>query len=228
MILTGTLVNSLTIIAGTVIGMLLGKFIPERMSDAVSKGVALCVLYIGIDGMLAGENTLVAIIATVIGAIIGELLRLDDRMHNLGDWVERRFAKNGTKGSISEGFVSASLLFCVGAMAIMGSLDSGLLRDHSTLYAKSTLDGITSIVYGSTMGVGVALSAIPIFLYQGAIALGASFIEPFLTPEVIAEMKCVGSILITGLALNLLGLTKIKVVNYVPAIFLPILLCTFM
>lgn len=228
MILTGTLVNSLTIIAGTVVGMLLGRFIPERMSDAISKGVALCVLYIGIDGMLAGENTLVAIISTVIGAIIGELLRLDDRMHDLGDWVERRFAKNGTKGSISEGFVSASLLFCVGAMAIMGSLDSGLLRDHSTLYAKSTLDGITSIVYGSTMGVGVALSAVPIFLYQGAIALGASFIEPFLTPVVIAEMKCVGSILITGLALNLLGLTKIKVVNYVPAIFLPILLCTFM
>ena len=228
MILTGTLVNSLTIIAGTVIGMLLGKFIPERMSDAISKGVALCVLYIGIDGMLAGENTLVAIIATVIGAIIGELLCLDDRMHDLGDWVERRFAKSGAKGSISEGFVSASLLFCVGAMAIMGSLDSGLLRDHSTLYAKATLDGITSIVYGSTMGVGVALSAVPIFLYQGAIALGASFIEPFLTAAVIAEMKCVGSILITGLALNLLGLTKIKVVNYVPAIFLPILLCTFM
>ena len=228
MILTGTLVNSLTIIAGTVVGMLLGKFIPERMSDAVSKGVALCVLYIGIDGMLAGENTLVAIIATVIGAIIGELLRLDDRMHDLGDWVERRFAKNGAKGSISEGFVSASLLFCVGAMAIMGSLDSGLLRDHSTLYAKATLDGITSIVYGSTMGVGVALSAVPIFLYQGAIALGASFIEPFLTAAVIVEMKCVGSILITGLALNLLGLTKIKVVNYVPGIFLPILLCTFM
>ena len=228
MILTGTIVNSLTIIAGTVVGMLLGKFIPERMSDAVSKGVALCVLYIGIDGMLAGENTLVAIISTVIGAIIGELLRLDDRMHDLGDWVERRFAKKSTKGSISEGFVSASLLFCVGAMAIMGSLDSGLLRDHSTLYAKATLDGITSIVYGSTMGVGVALSAVPIFLYQGAIALGASFIEPFLTPEVIAEMKCVGSILITGLSLNLLGLTKIKVVNYVPGIFLPILLCTFM
>lgn len=228
MILTGTLVNSLTIIAGTVAGMLLGKFIPERMSNAISKGVALCVLYIGIEGMLAGESTLIAIISTVIGAIIGELLRLDDRMHDLGDWVERRFAKNGAKGSISEGFVSASLLFCVGAMAIMGSLDSGLLRDHSTLYAKATLDGITSIVYGSTMGVGVALSAVPIFLYQGAIALGASFIEPFLTATVIAEMKCVGSILITGLALNLLGLTKIKVVNYVPAIFLPILLCMFM
>lgn len=228
MILTGTIVNSLAIVAGTVVGLLLGRFIPERISDAISKGVALCVLYIGVDGMLAGENTLVAIISIVIGAITGELLRLDDRIHDLGDWVERRFAGKKAKGSVSEGFVSASLLFCVGAMAVMGSLDSGLLRDHSTLYAKSTLDGITSIVYASTMGFGVALSAVPIFLYQGAIALCASFIEPFLTAAVIAEMKCVGSILIVGLSLNLLGLTKIKVMNYVPAVFLPILLCKFL
>ena len=228
MILTGTIVNSLTIIAGTVIGLLLGKFIPDRFNDAISKGIALCVLYIGVDGMLAGENALISILSIVLGVILGELLRLDDRIRSLGDWVERRFAGKHTKGSISEGFVSASPLFCVAAMAIMGALDSGLLRDHSTLYAKSTLDGITSIVYSSTMGVGVALSAIPIFLYQGAIALGASFIEPFLTPVVIAEMKCVGSILIVGLSLNLLGLTKIKVMNYVPAVFLPILLCRFL
>ncbi|MDD5913159.1 MAG: DUF554 domain-containing protein [Oscillospiraceae bacterium] len=228
MILTGTIVNSLTIIAGTVAGLLLGKFIPDRFNDAISKGIALCVLYIGVDGMLAGENALISILSIVLGVILGELLRLDDRIRSLGDWVERRFAGKHTKGSISEGFVSASLLFCVGAMAIMGALDSGLLRDHSTLYAKSTLDGITSIVYSSTMGVGVALSAIPVFLYQGAIALGASFIEPFLTPVVIAEMKCVGSILIVGLSLNLLGLTKIKVMNYVPAVFLPILLCRFL
>lgn len=228
MILTGTIVNSLTIIAGTVAGLLLGKFIPDRFNDAISKGIALCVLYIGVDGMLAGENALISILSIVLGVILGELLRLDDRIRSLGDWVERRFAGKHTKGSISEGFVSASLLFCVGAMAIMGALDSGLLRDHSTLYAKAMLDGITSIVYSSTMGVGVALSAIPIFLYQGAIALGASFIEPFLTPVVIAEMKCVGSILIVGLSLNLLGLTKIKVMNYVPAVFLPILLCRFL
>lgn len=228
MILTGTIVNSLTIIAGTVAGLLLGKFIPDRFNDAISKGIALCVLYIGVDGMLAGENALISILSIVLGVILGELLRLDDRIRSLGDWVERRFAGKHTKGSISEGFVSASLLFCVGAMAIMGALDSGLLRDHSTLYAKAMLDGITSIVYSSTMGVGVALSAIPVFLYQGAIALGASFIEPFLTPVVIAEMKCVGSILIVGLSLNLLGLTKIKVMNYVPAVFLPLLLCRFL
>ncbi|MGM9573746.1 MAG: DUF554 domain-containing protein [Hominicoprocola sp.] len=228
MILTGTIVNSLTIIAGTVAGLLLGKFIPDRFNDAISKGIALCVLYIGVDGMLAGENALISILSIVLGVILGELLRLDDRIRSLGDWVERRFAGKHTKGSISEGFVSASLLFCVGAMAIMGALDSGLLRDHSTLYAKAMLDGITSIVYSSTMGVGVALSAIPVFLYQGAIALGSSFIEPFLTPVVIAEMKCVGSILIVGLSLNLLGLTKIKVMNYVPAVFLPLLLCRFL
>ena len=209
-------------------GILLGRFIPAHMSAAVEKGVALCVLYIGADGMLAGENTLVAILSIVFGAIIGELLRLDDRIHTLGDWVEKKSGGKGLKTPLSEGFVSASLLFCVGAMAIMGALDSGLTCDHSTLYAKSVLDGITSVVYASTMGIGVALSAVPIFIYQGAISLGASFLEPYLTSAVILEMKCVGSILILGLSLNMLGLTKIKVMNYVPAVFLPILLCQFL
>ena len=196
MILTGTIVNSAAIVAGSIAGLLLGKFIPERFSDAMEKGAALCVLYIGVDGMLAGENTLVAILSIAIGAILGELLQLDEHMHQLGDWVEQKFGGKGSKTSLSEGFVTASLLFCVGAMAIMGALDSGLTGDHSTLYAKALLDGIISVVYASTLGVGVALSAIPIFLYQGAIALGASFLAPYLTEAVILEMKCVGSILI--------------------------------
>ena len=221
MILTGTIVNSAAIVAGSIAGLLLGKFIPERFSDAMEKGAALCVLYIGVDGMLAGENTLVAILSIAIGAILGELLQLDEHMHQLGDWVERKFGGKGSK-------TTASLLFCVGAMAIMGALDSGLTGDHSTLYAKALLDGIISVVYASTLGIGVALSAIPIFLYQGAIALGASFLAPYLTEAVILEMKCVGSILILGLSLNMLGLTKIKVMNYVPAVFLPILLCRFL
>lgn len=228
MILTGTIVNSAAIVAGSIAGLLLGKFIPERFSDAMEKGAALCVLYIGVDGMLAGENTLVAILSISIGAILGELLQLDEHMHQLGDWVERKFGGKGSKTSLSDGFVTASLLFCVGAMAIMGALDSGLTGDHSTLYAKALLDGIISVVYASTLGIGVALSAIPIFLYQGAIALGASFLAPYLTEAVILEMKCVGSILILGLSLNMLGLTKIKVMNYVPAVFLPILLCRFL
>ena len=225
MILTGTIVNAAAIVAGSIAGLLLGKFIPGRLSSAVEKGVALCVLYIGVDGMLAGENTLAAILSIVLGALIGEGLRLDDRVHALGDWIEQRLGGKTSKGSLSEGFVSASLLFCVGAMAIMGALDSGLTGDHSTLYAKSTLDGVTSIVYASTFGVGVALSALPILLYQGSIALLASAVSPYLTSDVILEMKCVGSILILALSLNMLGLTKLKVMNYVPAVFLPILLC---
>lgn len=222
--LTGSIVNALGILGGTAVGLLLGRFIPTHMSDAISKGVALCVLYIGISGSLAGENALIAILSIVIGAIIGELLRLDDRIHALGDALEHRFQKGSGKGSLSEGFVTASLLFCVGAMAIMGALDSGLSGDHSTLYAKTVLDTVSSAVYASTLGIGVGLSAIPVLIYQGAITLCASFLAPFLTAAV-AEMKCVGSLLIVALALNMLGLTKIKVMNYIPAVFLPILLC---
>lgn len=226
--LTGTLINCAGILIGSAAGLLLGKLIPERLSGAVTKAVALCVFYIGVSGMLADENTLVLIVAMVLGTIVGELLRLDDRLNALGNRIEQSFAKHGIRGRVSEGFVTASLLFCVGAMAIVGSLESGLSGDHSTLYAKSILDTVSSVVYGSAMGFGVALSAIPVLLYQGAITLGASLLSPLLTDVVIAEMKAVGSLLIVALSLNILGLTKIKVMNSVPAVFFPILLCTFM
>ncbi len=228
MILLGSIVNTLGILLGAAAGLLLGKLIPERLSEAVNKGIALCVLYIGVSGMLAGENALVMIVSMVLGVILGELLRLDDRLQALGGAIERRFAKAGAKGRVSEGFVTASLLYCVGAMAIVGSLESGLTGDHATLYAKTVLDTVSSVVYGSTLGVGVALSAIPVLVYQGAITLCASLLAPLLTDAVIAEMKCVGSLLIVALSLNMLGLTRIKVMNYVPAVFLPILLCKFM
>ncbi len=227
MILTGTIVNAAAVLAGCFVGLLLGKLIPKHLGSAIETGVALCVLYIGIEGMLAGTNALITILSMVLGGIIGDLLRLDDKIHTLGSWAERKFASKGEKGSFAEGFVSASLLFCVGAMAIVGSLESGLTLDHSTLYAKSMLDGITSIVYASTMGVGVALSAVAVLLYQGLITLCAAFAEPYLTDFVIAEMKCAGSLLIIALSLNMLGITKIKVMNYVPAVFFPILICMF-
>ena len=226
--LTGTIVNSLGILGGCIVGLLLGRLIPEHLADAVTKGVALCVFYIGVSGMLADENTLVMIVSMVLGTIVGELLRLDDRLNALGDAIEKRFAAHGIRGRVSEGFVTASLLFCVGAMAIVGSLESGLSGNHATLYAKSILDTVSAAVYASTMGFGVALSAIPVFLYQGAITLCASLLSPVLTDVVIAEMKAVGSLLIVALSLNMLGLTKIKVMNSVPAVFFPILLCTFM
>ncbi|MBR3560420.1 MAG: DUF554 domain-containing protein [Oscillospiraceae bacterium] len=226
--MTGTVVNCLGVLGGTVLGLLLGKLIPERLSDSVIKGVALCVFYIGVSGMLADENTLVMIVSMVLGTIVGELLRLDDHLNALGDRIEQSFARHGFKGRVSEGFVTASLLYCVGAMAIVGSLEAGLTGSQSTLYAKSILDAVSSVVYASTMGFGVGLAALPVFLYQGAITLCASLLEPVLTEVVIAEMKAVGSLLIVALSLNMLGLTRIKVMNSIPAMFFPILLCTFM
>jgi len=226
--LTGTLVNCGGVIAGTALGLLLGKLIPAHLSDSVIKGVALCVFYIGVSGMLASENTLVMIVSMVLGTIVGELLRLDDHLNALGDKIEKSFARHGLRGRVSEGFVTASLLYCVGAMAIVGSLEAGLTGNHETLFAKSILDAVSSVVYASTMGFGVALSAIPLLLYQGTITLGASLLSPVLTDVVIAEMKAVGSLLIVALSLNMLGLTKIKVMNSLPAMFFPILLCTFM
>lgn len=243
--LTGTLVNAAAILVGSLLGMLLtwlaGHFstllpagstlLAERLKTIIMQGVALCVMYLGISGCLEGNNSLIAILSMVLGALIGELLDLDKRMRSLGDWVQKRtehLVTNGGQASISEGFVTASLLFCVGAMAIVGALQDGLTGDHSKLFAKSLLDGISSIVFGASLGLGVAFSAVAILLYQGSISLMASFLQPYLGDAVIAEMTCVGSLLIVALSLNMLGLTKIKVMNLVPAIFLPILLCLVM
>ena len=243
--LTGTIVNALAILAGSALGMLLaalarrfsavlpanGTRLGERLQTIIMQGVALCVLYLGVSGSLEGQNTLAAILSMVLGAIVGEGLDLDRRMRSLGDWVQKRTARLalGEGGaSVSEGFVTASLLFCVGAMAIVGALQDGLTGDHATLFAKSLLDGISSVVFGASLGIGVAFSALAVLLYQGSIALLASFLSPFLGEAVIAEMTCVGSLLIVALAGNMLNVTKIRVMNLVPGVFFPILLCQVM
>ena len=228
----GVLVNALAIFAGGFIGLLAKKGIPEKITNAIMTAIALCVIYIGVSGSLKGQNTLTAIISIAIGAIIGELLDLDRRMRTLGDWVQEKTARliHTREGapSVADGFVTASLLFCVGAMAVVGSLENGLTGNYDTLKAKSVIDGIAAIVFASSLGVGVAFSAAAIFLYQGAISLAAGLLSPLLSDTVIAEMTCVGSLLIVALGLNMLNVTKIKVMNLVPAIFLPILLCRFM
>lgn len=225
----GTIVNTVAVIIGAAIGIILKKGIPERLSDTMMKGIGLCTLFLGISGSLKGENSLILIISMVIGALIGEGIDLDGKLNRFGAWLESKFkSKDGGKISIAEGFVSASLLFCVGAMTIVGALQSGLQGDHEMLFNKSMLDFVSSIIFASTMGVGVMLSAAFVFVYQGAITLAAQWVAPFLTDTIIAEMTCVGSVIIIGIALNLLGITKLKVMNYVPAIFIPILLCQFM
>ena len=227
--MTGTLVNAIAVIVGSTIGLLLKKGIPQRFSDSIMKAVALCVIYIGIDGCLKGENTLIAIISMAVGALVGELLKLDDGLNNLGKKLESKFSKNGAdESSIAKGFVTASLLFCVGAMAIVGSLESGINGNHEILFSKSLLDFISSIIFSASMGIGVMFSAVAVFVYQGIITLLAQFVGPFLSDAVIAEMTCTGSILIIALGLNMLGVTKLKVMNYIPAVFLPVLLCLFM
>ena len=225
----GVLVNTLTVIVGSTIGLLFRKLIPEQWTDFIMKGIALCNLYIGIDGALEGTNTLVTIISIAVGALIGAALDLDDKLNRFASGLENRFNKEGSGGStIAEGFVTASLLFCIGAMTIVGSLQAGLTGDNTMLYTKATLDFISSLIFAASLGIGVLFAAAFVLVFQGAIVLVAQAVSPFLTDYVVSEMTCAGSILIIALGLNILGVTNLKVMNFLPAIFLPIVLCLFM
>ncbi len=224
----GTLVNTLAAVVGGLLGTLLKKGIPEKLADLVQKGLALCVLYIGIKGSFAGTNTLVTILSMVLGAVIGGLLDLDAKLERLGAWVQSRFAKKGGGSKVAEGFVTASLLFCVGSMAVVGSLQSGLTGNHETIFTKSMLDFVSAIILASSLGLGVCLSGAFVLVYQGAIVLLARWAAPILSDYVVAEMSCAGSLLIVALGLNMLGIAKLKVSNLLPAMFLPLVLCLFM
>lgn len=225
----GVLVNTLTVIIGSIMGLLLRKLIPEQWTDFIMKGIGLCTIYIGIDGALEGTNTLVTIISIAVGALIGVALDLDGHLNHFAERLENRFKKEGGGGpTIAEGFVTASLLFCVGAMTIVGSLQAGLTGDNTMLYTKATLDLISSLIFSASLGIGVLFAAAFVLVFQGAIVLVAQAVSPFLTDYVVAEMTCAGSILIIALGLNILGVTNLKVMNFLPAIFLPVLLCLFM
>ena len=223
----GTIVNSAAVLVGGLAGLLFKKGLPQRFTDILLKGVALCVLYIGITGALEGKKVLVLILSMVFGALIGEALDLDGKLNKLGDMIGSRFKQREGQTTIAEGFVTTTLLFCVGAMAIVGSLKSGLQGDNEMLFTKALLDGISAVVFASSLGVGVIFTSVSIFIYQGSITLLAQWASTVLTTATIAEMTCVGSMLIIALALNMLGVTKLKVMNFVPAIFLPILFCLF-
>ena len=223
----GAFVNFVAVILGAIVGAFLKKGMSERISKAMTAAVAMVVLYIGIDGMAAGTNTMVLVFAVIIGGLIGTLLDLDAGIHRLGDKIEKKFASGN--GKVAEGFVSATLLFCVGAMAIVGPLQSGLSGNHETQYTKSVLDFISAIVFASALGgLGVGLSAFSVLVLQGGITLAAQLAAPYLTDYTIGEMTCAGSVLIFVLGLNLMGVTKVKLMNYIPAIFIPVILCLFM
>ena len=225
MFLIGSAVNAATIILGSLIGVFGGKFLPERMKNTLLHVCALSAMGAGIPGLMESQKPLVPIISLVLGAIIGELLDIDGAVNHLGDKLQSRFSG---RGQIAEGFVTATLVFAVGAMAVMGALNSGLSHDHSILYVKSAIDGVSAVVFAATLGLGVAFSAVPVFLLEGLIALLATFIAPYLNAAVMAEITFTGSLMIVAISLNLLGVTKIKVLNLVPALIFPVFLCMFL
>lgn len=216
----GTIVNTVSIIVGSLIGLFFKGKIPEKYSQTIMHGIGLAVVLIGIKTALNTDAILIVILSFVIGSIIGELIRIEDRLDQFGNWIGKKLSKNSA--GISKGFVTASLLYCVGAMAIIGSMESGLTGNHQTLFAKSILDGIGSVIFASTLGVGVIFSAAAVFIYQGLITLTASSIKPFLLPEVISQMSAVGGLLIFAIGLGLLEIKKIKIGNMLPAIFVPL------
>jgi len=218
----GVLVNTLAVTVGGFFGLLMKKGLPERVEKGVMSALGLCCAIIGIQGAMDGMETLIVIISMVVGATVGGLLDIDRQVNRLGHWVEGRFhSKNGSV-SIAEGFVSATLLFCVGAMTVVGSLNSGLRGDHAMLFTKSLLDFFSSMMLAVSLGVGVLLSGLSILVIQGGIALLAGVLEPLLSaiPGSITQIACTGSVMILAIGLNLMGVTKIKVANYLPGILI--------
>ncbi len=228
MVLLSSIVNGIAIIAGALLGLLLKKGLPERVSNGIMQGMALCVMGIGIKGFFDGKNFLITILSIAIGGALGHWIDIDRYLNRFGAFMQKKLTKNEGGSTFGEGFVTATLLVCVGAMAITGALDSGIRGDNTTIFAKSLIDFCSCMIMASTLGVGVAFAGPACFLYQGTIALGGSAIAGFLTEAMIGEMTVVGSLLIVAIALNMLGLTKIKVVNFIPACFLPLLLCLFL
>ena len=220
----GVLVNVITVVTGSLIGLLFKKGIPEKVSNAAMTGLGVCTLYIGISGSLCGENVLILIAAVVLGAISGTLVDIDGKLGRMAECVERRFRKADGKTSIAEGLISATLLFCVGSMTVTGSIQAGLTGDNSVLITKATLDLVSSMMLASSLGVGVLLSAVSVFVIQGGLVLLAGVLAPFMSAGAINEMTCAGSLLIVMIGTNLMGITKIKVADYLPAIvFAPII-----
>jgi len=223
-VLFGALINALFIIAGSIVGRIF-KNIPESMKSTVLSIIGLAVALLGIKMGFESDNFIIMVVSLVVGTVIGEWLDLDKQMNRLGQWVESLFSKKRTDNnqiSIAEGFVTASLIFVVGSMAVIGALDSGLRNDHNVLITKGLIDGFTSIILASTLGIGVLLSAVPVFLYQGVIALFAGVISSFIPDEAlqmfITEMTAVGGVMILAIGLNIAGLTKIKAANLLPGI----------
>lgn len=229
----GTIVNCITVLLGSIIGLLIKGGLPKRFENTIFSAVGLAVMFIGLGGALSGlivisdgaldtQYTMLMVLSLVLGAVLGELLDIEKRLDHLGEWIKSKLPEKWTSSSFVDGFVTASMLFCVGAMAIVGSLEDGLNGNCSILFAKSVLDGISSVLFAASMGIGVAVSILPIAVYQGGITLLSGLVKPYLSEALIGQMSCVGSILIFAIGINMISGKKIKVGNLLPAILFPI------
>ncbi|KAF5046043.1 putative membrane protein YdfK [bioreactor metagenome] len=221
----GTIVNALAIVVGGIIGIIFKNIIPDKLSESLLKATGLAVVTVGIRLSLAGENLTLLIISVIAGTLIGELLDIEGRLDRLGQNIEGRLKNKDS--NITAGFVSCTLVYCVGSMSIMGAIQSGLTGNHEILFSKALIDGIVSISMAVSMGVGVIFSSISVLLYQGLLTILAQFVQSLLSPEVISEMTAVGGTVIMAIGLNFLEIKRVKVGNMLPAIFLPILYFIF-
>ena len=215
-------VNAATVILGSLLGILLHNRLKEQHTKTIIACMGICTMVIGITSAIDTSNILIVILCLVAGTVIGELLKLEQRMDGAGDWLKSHIAKKGG-GRFTEGFVTASLLFCVGSMSIMGSFDAGLRGDYDIIFAKSAMDGIMAVTFAATMGIGVAFSAVTVIVYQGALTLLAGVIEPVLSQPVITEMSAVGGVMLIATGMNIIGLTKerVRVGNMLPGLIFP-------
>lgn len=218
----GTIINAIAIIIGGALGLLFRKGFPERIAQTTLQVLGLFTLVVGVSMAIQGREFIMILISLVAGAILGEWANIEGRLERFGGWLEKRF--HVTEGSPAKGFIYASLLFCVGSMAIVGSITDGLKGDRSILVTKAVMDGIISIPFAASMGFGVLGSALPVLFYQGGITLLASKLQSFFTPEMIRELTSVGGVIVMGIGINILGLQKIRVGNLIPALLLIILL----
>lgn len=220
----GVLINSIAVVIGSIIGLIFKNKISEKVSKPVMIGLGVCILYIGISGSLVGENVVITICAIVLGVVVGTILKIDDTLNKFARNVEAKFKKENNNESLAEGMVTATLLFCIGAMTVTGSISAGLTGDNSILITKAILDFVSSIMLAASLGKGVMLSGISLLISQGLLVLLASVIAPYMSESIINEITCVGSLLIILIGTNMMGLTKVKVADFLPAIiFTPII-----
>ncbi|MDP4185913.1 MAG: DUF554 domain-containing protein [Bacteroidota bacterium] len=225
MILTGTLVNAATVLTGSLTGYYFHSRLPKRMINSVIQGMGIITLFIGFTMAMKSNQLLIVLVSLVIGTILGEWWDIDHQMERFTAWMKTRLKFKNEK--FSDGFITSFLLFCMGSMSLLGAIEDGLGNEPKLLFTKAVMDGVSSIALASALGISVAFSIIPLFIYQGAITLLTMFIGNQFSPEIINEMTGVGGIILIGMGLNIIGLTKIKVINMIPALVVAIIIAYF-